>query len=46
MVHESEGFPITALREIMYLKQLDHPNIVKLKEIVHSKCKSSFMMMG
>jgi serine/threonine protein kinase len=24
------GFPLTALREIKYLQQLDHPNIVKI----------------
>eukprot|EP00730_Choanoeca_flexa_P005525 TRINITY_DN11966_c2_g1_i1.p1 TRINITY_DN11966_c2_g1~~TRINITY_DN11966_c2_g1_i1.p1 ORF type:complete len:377 (+),score=61.95 TRINITY_DN11966_c2_g1_i1:26-1132(+) len=28
-----EGFPITALREIQILKQLDHVNIVKLHEV-------------
>ncbi len=27
---EDEGIPSTALREISALKQLDHPNIVKL----------------
>lgn len=32
-----EGFPITAIREIKLLKMLDHPNIIKLKEIVVSK---------
>ncbi|CAG9327750.1 unnamed protein product [Blepharisma stoltei] len=37
MDREKEGFPITALREIKLLKQMDHPNIVKLKEIVTSK---------
>jgi serine/threonine protein kinase len=34
MDHEKEGFPITALREIKILKQLQHPNVVLLKEIV------------
>eukprot|EP00727_Mastigamoeba_balamuthi_P003125 m51a1_g1281 putative cyclin-dependent kinase c-2-like (488) ;mRNA; r:129173-130959 len=31
---EREGFPITAIREIKILRELDHKNIVKLKEIV------------
>mmetsp|Transcript_45437 Transcript_45437/g.106247 ORF Transcript_45437/g.106247 Transcript_45437/m.106247 type:complete len:422 (-) Transcript_45437:213-1478(-) len=31
---ESDGFPITALREIKILKQLKHKNVVDLKEIV------------
>jgi serine/threonine protein kinase len=31
---EKEGFPITALREINLLLKLDHPNIVKVKEVV------------
>lgn len=29
-----EGLPITAMREIKLLKQLQHPNIVNLVEIV------------
>ena len=37
MDNEKEGFPITALREIMILKQLEHQNIMPLKEIVTSK---------
>jgi cyclin-dependent kinase 12/13 len=37
MEKEKEGFPITALREIKLLKQLNHPNIIQLKEIVTSK---------
>ena len=32
---EKEGFPITAIREIMTLKKLKHENIIELKEIVH-----------
>lgn len=32
-----DGFPITAIREIKLLKMLDHPNIIKLIEIVVSK---------
>ena len=34
MEHEKEGFPITAVREIKILKQLHHPSIVDLIEIV------------
>ena len=29
-----EGFPITAIREIRVLMELDHPNCVEMKEIV------------
>jgi cyclin-dependent kinase 12/13 len=41
---QQEGFPITALRgtilivpEITLLKQIDHPNIIRLKEIILSR---------
>ena len=34
---EREGFPITAVREIKILKQLNHANIVILKEVVTDK---------
>jgi cyclin-dependent kinase 12/13 len=37
MDNEKEGFPITAIREIMILKRLNHKNIIKLLEIVTSK---------
>eukprot|EP00051_Salpingoeca_urceolata_P015478 m.200746 g.200746 ORF g.200746 m.200746 type:complete len:537 (+) comp18409_c0_seq7:390-2000(+) len=33
---EQEGFPLTALREIQILKALRHPNVLCVKEIVHS----------
>ena len=36
---EKEGFPITALREIIILKELEHKNIVKLLEVVISEPK-------
>ncbi|KAM7262282.1 hypothetical protein ACFE04_021359 [Oxalis oulophora] len=36
MDNESEGFPITAIREIKILNKLDHKNVIKLKEIVTS----------
>ena len=35
--NEKEGFPITAIREIKILRQLNHANIVNLKEIVTDK---------
>ncbi|KAF7494473.1 Cyclin-dependent kinase 13 [Sarcoptes scabiei] len=35
--NEKEGFPITAVREIKILRQLNHANIVNLKEIVTDK---------
>jgi cyclin-dependent kinase 12/13 len=34
MENESQGFPITALREIRILKRLRHENVVDLKEII------------
>lgn len=34
MDREREGFPITALREIRLLRQMTHPNVICLKEIV------------
>jgi len=35
-MHElsNEGFPLTSLREISLLKQLEHPNIIKLHDVV------------
>lgn len=35
--NEKEGFPITAVREIKILRQLNHTSIVSLKEIVTDK---------
>lgn len=42
---KQEGFPITSVREIKVLKKLsDHPNIVKLEEIVRSKGHSVYLV--
>lgn len=35
--NEKEGFPITAVREIKILRQLNHKNIINLLEIVTDK---------
>jgi serine/threonine protein kinase len=36
---EDEGVPSTAIREISLLKELDHPTIVRLLEVIHSENK-------
>ena len=36
---ESEGVPSTAIREISLLKELEHPGIVQLLEVVHADQK-------
>ncbi|KAG1666708.1 Cyclin-dependent kinase 2 [Nymphon striatum] len=36
---ESEGVPSTAIREISVLKELDHPSIVRLLDVVYSEKK-------
>ena len=41
MHHEKDGFPITALREIKLLKQLDHINVLKLEEMAVERPKSA-----
>src|SRR5271163_4261531 len=45
MHHEKDGFPITALREIKLLKQLDHINILKLEEMAVERRKKPSMFM-
>ncbi|XP_031679450.1 cyclin-dependent kinase 2-like isoform X3 [Oncorhynchus kisutch] len=39
MVKETEGVPSTAIREISLLKELSHPNIVKLCDVIHTENK-------
>ena len=36
---EKIGVPVSALRELCMLKQLSHPNIVKLLDMVHDTTK-------
>ncbi|XP_078484914.1 cyclin-dependent kinase 2-like [Ciona intestinalis] len=36
---ETEGVPSTAIREISLLKELDHNNIVRLMDVIHSEKK-------
>jgi serine/threonine protein kinase len=36
---DDEGVPSTAIREISLLKELPHPNIVHLKDVVHTETK-------
>jgi serine/threonine protein kinase len=36
---EDEGVPSTAIREISLLKELQHPNIVRLLDVIHNDSK-------
>ena len=38
---DNQGLSMTTLREMKYLKMLDHPNIVKLRQIIHSRPSKS-----
>ena len=31
---QSEGVPSTTIREISVLREIDHPNVVKLKDVI------------
>lgn len=39
LLDEDEGVPSTAIREISLLKDLTHPNIVGLKDVIYSESK-------
>jgi len=43
---EKEGFPVTALREVKFLSQVEHDNIVRLKEVVTSKASDATRNKG
>lgn len=38
---DQQGLSITTLRELKFLKKMDHENIVKLRDIKHSRCSKS-----
>ncbi|KAJ2378049.1 kinase subunit of RNA polymerase II carboxy-terminal domain kinase I [Coemansia sp. RSA 2607] len=42
---EREGFPITAMREIRLLKQLRHPNITQVLDVVPESSNSIYVVM-
>ena len=37
--HEDEGIPSTAIREISLLKEIEHPNVVQLINVISSEHK-------
>eukprot|EP01006_Ploeotia_vitrea_P029871 TRINITY_DN62321_c0_g1_i1.p1 TRINITY_DN62321_c0_g1~~TRINITY_DN62321_c0_g1_i1.p1 ORF type:complete len:486 (-),score=39.18 TRINITY_DN62321_c0_g1_i1:362-1819(-) len=42
--HEKEGFPITSVREIQILRALDHPNVIKIRDIMTS-CETDYVFI-
>jgi hypothetical protein len=44
--NEGDGLPITAIREIKLLKHMDHPNVIKLLDMVTSKSNLDFNKTG
>lgn len=45
MEDEDEGIPSTTLREISALKDLDHPNIIKLQDIIYKPIQKKFFLV-
>jgi serine/threonine protein kinase len=39
---DSDGFPLTSIREIKILKNLNHPNIVRLNDVVNGFSKDRY----
>lgn len=39
---DNEGFPLTSIREIKILKNINHPNIVKLFSVVNGNNKDRY----
>ena len=39
MLNKAEGVPSTAIREISLLKELEHPNVVSLIDVIHTNRK-------
>ena len=37
--HEDEGVPSTAVREISLLKEINHPNVIRLRDLVSSETR-------
>lgn len=35
--YEDEGVPSTAIREISLLKEIDHPNVIRLRDLVYGE---------
>lgn len=42
--NEDEGVPCTAIREISLLKELHHPNIVRLLDVLHTEKKLTLVL--
>ncbi|KAL9656288.1 hypothetical protein ABK040_007901 [Willaertia magna] len=45
LARESEGIPLTICREINLLRELHHPNILEVKDVVIDKNDGSFIMI-
>ena len=39
IIYKAEGVPSTAIREISLLKELEHPNVVALIDVIHTNRK-------